>query len=66
VLDGIKEEFEALSLELIDLKDKALLWIYIAEWSAVSGTAVACGVVLWTLMIRRRLYREVGTTRAQL
>lgn len=66
VLDGVKEEFEALSRELIDLKEKALLWIYIVEWSAVSGTSVACGVVLWTLMIRRRLYREVGMTRAQL
>jgi hypothetical protein len=44
-------------------KDRALTWIYAIEWLAVTGTTLVCGFVLWSLMIRRRLYREVGATR---
>ena len=65
VLNEIDEEFQLLSLELVELKTRALLWIYMVEWLTVSGTAIICGVVLWTLMIRRRLYREVSITRAR-
>jgi uncharacterized membrane protein len=60
----IEEEFELLSQELVELKSRALLWIYMVEWLTVSGTAIICGVVLWSLMVRRRLYREVNITRA--
>jgi hypothetical protein len=52
-----------LELEAIELKDRALLWVYIIEWLSVTGTAMVAGVLLWTIMVRRRLYREVGTTR---
>ena len=45
------------------LKDRALLWIYIIEWLAVSGISLVAGFSLWTLMIKRRLYREVSVTR---
>jgi len=44
-------------------KDRALAWVYAIEWLAVTGTTLACGFVLWSLMVRRRLYREVGATR---
>ncbi len=47
----------------IEAKDRALLWVYVIEWSAVTGTALVTGAILWTLMVRRRLYREVGVTR---
>jgi hypothetical protein len=47
----------------IALKNQALLWIYIAEWLAMTGTLMISGFVVWTLMIRRRLYREMGRTR---
>lgn len=43
-------------------KDRALLWIYISQWMATTAVAFISGVVLWWLMIRRRLYREVTTT----
>jgi len=35
----------------------------VIEWLAVTGTSMVCGFLLWLLMIRRRLYREVRTTR---
>ena len=49
--------------EAVRAKDRALLWVYIVEWLTVSGTAILTGVVIWSLMVRRRLYREVETTR---
>jgi hypothetical protein len=47
----------------IRIKNQALLWVYITEWLAVTGTSLLCGFILWTLMVRRRLYREIETTR---
>ena len=44
-------------------KERALLWVYIIEWAAVSGTLMISGLAIYTLMIRRRYYREAVTTR---
>jgi len=43
--------------------NRALLWIHVINWLVVCGTFMASGFVLWTLMVRRRLYREVASTR---
>lgn len=53
---------EATELSLAQ-KRRALLWIYIIEWAAVTGTLMICGVAIYSLMVRRRYYREVSTTR---
>jgi uncharacterized membrane protein len=45
------------------LKDQAMLWIYVIEWATITATFAIGGFVLWTLMVRRRLYREVRQTR---
>jgi hypothetical protein len=58
--------FESLAQDMEDAvkaKDRALLWVYVIEWLTVMGTSMVTGVVLWALMVRRRLYREVGATR---
>jgi uncharacterized membrane protein len=44
-------------------KANALLWVYVSEWLVVTGTSLICGFVIWSLMVRRRLYRDVATTR---
>jgi hypothetical protein len=49
--------------EAVNAKDRALLWVYIIEWLTVLGTSAIVGTILWSLMIRRRLYRQVATTR---
>jgi uncharacterized membrane protein len=54
------KEIEELALEI---KDEALFWVYLIEWLSVSGVALVAGVVMWALMVRRTLYREVGVTR---
>jgi hypothetical protein len=57
-------EMEGLREEALRLRDRALVWIYLIEWFAVSGVFLVGGLALWALMIRRRLYREVSVTRA--
>ncbi len=54
---------ENLEGEAMKLKDRALMWIYVIEWLAVTGTMLVCGIALWSLMVRRRLYRQVRYTR---
>jgi uncharacterized membrane protein len=62
-IDGIDGLILELQMDAIDLKDQALLWVYITEWSVTTGAALLAGWVLWSLMVKRRLYREVGSTR---
>jgi hypothetical protein len=60
VVEGMLEETEN---EAIKLKERTLLWVYVIEWFAVTGTFMVCGFVLWTLMVRRSLYKTVESTR---
>ncbi len=59
ILDGLWD----LEDDLLDLKNSALAWVYFIEWLTVSGTFLICGVVIWNLMVRRSVYREVDVTR---
>jgi hypothetical protein len=63
VTDRINALFTEINSEAVKLKDQALLWVYVVEWASVTATSLLCGFALWTLMIRRRVYREVETTR---
>ncbi len=65
-IDDVLSQMSQLGEEAIRAKDRALLWVYIVEWCVVTGTAMVAGSVLYSLMIRRRLYREVRVTRARL
>jgi len=65
-LQSIKDAMEGLidlSIESTRVRNTALLWVYLTEWLTVSGTSVMCGGLIWTVMIRKRYYRRVGTTR---
>lgn len=67
-LDKLQEAYAGLrevAENSVKVKEAALLWIYIVEWFAVTGTAILTGFIVWTLMVRRRLYREVSVTRAR-
>ena len=54
---------EVMRSEAMKLKDRALFWIYLIEWIAVTGASLLAGFAIWTFMVRRRLYREITTTR---
>jgi uncharacterized membrane protein len=65
-MEGTAEVLRALE-EAYDLALKArrsaLLWVFVTEWLVVTATSLICGIGVWTLMVRRRLYREVASTR---
>ena len=44
-------------------KNIALLWVYLIEWLVTVSTFFIAGFVLWSLMVKRRLYREVSVTK---
>jgi hypothetical protein len=60
---GAIKEMEDLNVAAMDRKDRAMVWVYLVQWFVVSGTSMATGFVVWTLMVRRRLYRQVQVTR---
>jgi uncharacterized membrane protein len=62
-LDSAMVNLENVADLALKAKDEALFWVYVIEWFIVSGTGMLCGTILWTLMVRRSAYREVGTTR---
>jgi hypothetical protein len=62
-LESLSEEVKLTTKEAVRLKDQALLWVYLVEWLTVSATGTGCGFILWTVMVRRRSFREVKTTR---
>jgi hypothetical protein len=65
-LSGImlgNEEIEGLVEKGLKARERALFWIFLVEWFVVSGASMLSGFALWTLMIRRRVYRDVITTR---
>jgi hypothetical protein len=58
-------QYSRLSNQAMRLKDEALVWIYVIEWSAVLGTLMIAGSALYALMIRRILYSDVNLTKAR-
>ncbi len=47
----------------LDVKNAALFWVFVVEWVVVTATLMLTGSLVWTLMVRRMLYRETLTTR---
>lgn len=56
-------KLESIQSLAVKVKDQALFWIYLIEWLSISGVSIVAGVTLWTLMIRKRMYKEVRITR---
>lgn len=63
VYQEIISEYDKLEAKALVLKDRALLWVYIIEWLSVSGTSMLSGFVLYSLMVRRRMFKAVESTR---
>ena len=59
----IDELWELLDARALKAKENSLIWVYLIEWLTVSGASLATGAVLWMIMVNRRLYREVTTTK---
>ncbi len=63
VFEEINKAWTDLNSKAIQVKKKALVWVYIIEWFSVTGVAMIAGVFLWVAMVKRRFYAEVSTTR---
>ncbi len=59
----IFEFFTRVEADAVKVKEHALLWVYALEWLTVSGALAMVAFLTWSLMVRRRYYREVRTTR---
>lgn len=62
-ISGLVEEMSTLDEAAMKAKDAAFLWIYLTEWSAVTATVTISGYLLFVVMMRRKFYREVSSTR---
>ncbi len=63
MLDDLLVDIDEIIKEAIRAKDKALAWLFAIEWLTVSSTSLLVGAIIWTLMVKRRLYKAVGETR---
>ena len=61
VLAALKEAHDL----ALKARGTALFWTCVTEWLVVTATGLVCGTGIWTLMVRRRFYREVSSTRAK-
>jgi uncharacterized membrane protein len=62
-IQALDDDVQRILQLALQLKDRALVWVYITEVSALTGTSLITGAIVWMLMVRRKLYREVSTTR---
>jgi len=62
-LDRAMEESKRVLDLAFRVKKTAMFHIYLIEWLVTTGTLLLSGSVLYSLMVRRRVYREVETTR---
>lgn len=56
-------DLEETADEAMELKDQTFMWIYAIEWLILMATSMGTGTMVWGLMVRRFLFREVRTTR---
>jgi len=63
ILESSIKDLNDASALAFRLKDQAMLWIFLIEWLTVTATMAIAGFILWSLMVRRRLYEEVESTR---
>jgi hypothetical protein len=62
IIEAIAEA-EAAEEAAVRVKNSALFWIYVIEWLVVTATLMISGMAVWGLMVRRRYFREVRSTR---
>ncbi len=62
-LENAMEEAENALQVAFKTKQDAMFYIYAVEWLVTTGVLLLSGSILYTLMIGRRLYKEVATTR---
>ncbi len=44
-------------------KNSGLWWVYVIEWFITTSTLMISSLLIWSLMVKRRLYMFVSSTR---
>lgn len=65
-MESMLSEATEMTTAALQRKDQALYWVYISEWLSVTSASVLAGALVWSLMVRRRRYREAGRTRLRM
>jgi hypothetical protein len=65
IMEEAKVEQSAVRVAASNAKDEALFWVYVVEWFALTGTFLISSYVLWALMVRRKLYKDVAVSRLE-
>ncbi len=65
IMAEIKEEQYSVMEASFKARDTALFWVHVTEWCATTGALILGGMLVWALMIRRKLYRDVEVTRSR-
>jgi hypothetical protein len=65
LMNSVFEDILGAEKEVVKIKENVLMWVYVVEWSTVTSTMMISGFVIWTVMVRRKLYRQVGTTQLE-
>ncbi len=62
-LDSLSGVVREIAAEAVRLKDEALFWVYTLEWLVVTATGLLAGGTIWSLMVKKKMYRVTDTTR---
>jgi len=62
-LESMPTTVSEIAKDAMRLKDEVLFWVYLVEWLTVTSVGIIAGVAVWSLMVRRRMYRIIETTR---
>lgn len=66
LMEEVIDELGTISEKGVKLRREALYWVYAVEWLTVTGVSLVSGLVLYSLLVRRVLYAETGTTRSRM
>jgi len=63
ILHSTSSAMSLITSDAVRIKNEALFWVFLSEWLVVTATFSLSGVCVWSVMIRRKLYRAAPTTR---
>jgi len=64
IFEEVNAAWGELNIRAMATKENALVWVYLIEWLTVTSVAILSGTLVWTLMVSRKLYRDIKTTRS--
>ncbi len=64
IMESAFEGIKLAEAEAMELRRRGLLMVYMVEWMVTCSTLMISMFCVWTVMVRRRLYKQVGVTRS--